>query len=237
MTMRTYGLLTLLFAASFAAPARAEFAIAECSISNGCSCRMADLTVADFELLTNTTAPDGARDMTLVHVPGSDPYWTSVDRTQINNTYGGTGQCDLQLFNSHGPEDGNWKVTAGQPDLSACPMLKGKMPVGGLMESATRHIEWEGSFHPSRLSDAGPPVDWRKVGRNSWRGTLFNDQRGTSGAKVVHGMTLENPRLIRGWSLFEFKIDLPAEEAAILSSMGMPMQCRSYTRFVARRTS
>src|SRR5690606_36031705 len=172
MTMRTYGLLTLLFAASFAAPARAELAIAECSISNGCSCRMADLTVADFELLTNTTAPDGARDMTLVHAPGSDPYWTSVDRTQVNNHHGGTGPSDLQPYNHHGPEDANWKVTAGQPDLSACPMLKGKMPVGGLMESATRHIEWEGSFHPSRLSDAGPPVDWRKVGRNSWRGTL-----------------------------------------------------------------
>lgn len=219
------------------APAQAEFAIANCTMSKGCSCRLADLTVADFELITRTRAPAGARDMTLVQVPGTDPYWTSVDRTQINTTYGGMGQCDLQLFNSDGPEDGNWKITAGQPDLSACPMLQGKMPAGGLSESATRRIVWNGSFHPSRLTDAGPPVDWRKVGHNSWRGTLFNDQRGTSGAKVVHGMRLENPRLIRGWSLFEFNINLPAEQAAVLSSMGTPIQCRSYTPFVARRTS
>lgn len=237
--MGLFRLAALLVAIVFAAPAHAEFVIAKCAPSSGCTCRLADLTVADFVLLTGAPAPRGARDMTLVHVAGADPYWTGADRTDVNVTYGGSGQCDVQLFDATAPEDGNWAITADPPDLSACPMLQGKMPAGAALSGASRKIAWGGTFHPSRLSDAGgPPVDWRKVGGDSWRGTLFDEKRGsTAAAKVVHGMRLASPRLVRGWSLFEFHLDVPAEQAAAMRAMGVPMQCRSLTNFTARRTS
>lgn len=219
-----------------ALPARAEFAIANCSMSAGCQCRLADLTISDLELLTGKKTPQGAKDMTLVRVPGRDPYWTKMNRTEINSEYGGMGQCDLQLFDPLRPEDGNWVIEAHSTDISACPMLRGKNIDTGGLRSATRNIQWGGSFHPSKLTDAGnvQPV-WSKVGANSWRGTLVDDQRSGGGASVVHGYTLVTPRLIRGYSLFTFKIDVPAQEAAILASMGMPMNCRSFTPFTAVR--
>lgn len=235
--MRPFTLSALAWALLAAGPASAEFAIANCTMAKGCTCRLSDMTLSDFEMVTQAKPPAGARDMTLVQVPGRDPYWTSADRTSINVLHGGSGQCDLQLFNDTAPEDGNWRITAGQPDLSACPMLKGKMPGVAGMSSEVRRITWNGRFHPSRISDLGGMVEWRKAGPRTWRGTMAGGKQGKSGAKVEHGMTLENPRRIRGWSLFEFNIDLPGEQQATLSAMGMPMQCRSYTPFTAQRVS
>ncbi|MFN3609261.1 MAG: hypothetical protein ACK4Y9_09370 [Hyphomonas sp.] len=228
-----FGLVALFF---LTFPAHAEFVIAKCSIAAGCQCKLADVTVADMELITGEKAPKGAKDQTLVMVPGRDPYWTAGDRTEINVTYGGMGQCDVQLFDAMAPEDGNWTIQIAATDLSACPMLRGKgVDMGGL-KSASRNIQWGGKFHPSKLADAGNVEQrWSKVGENSWRGTMMDDQRSGGGASVIHGYTLVNPRLIKGYSLFNFNIDMPSEEAAIMASMGMPMNCRSYTPFTARK--
>lgn len=234
--MRALMLVFIAWALVASTPARAEFVIAKCTVSGGCTCRLSDLSVDDLELITGERTPDGARDMTLVHVEGRDPYWTRADRTRINVLHGGAGQCDVQLFPPMTPEDGQWRIAAEPTDLSRCPMLRGKGLDTGGMQSATRNIQWGGSFHPSKLMDAGnAPVQWRKTGDNSWQGVMADEKQGSSGARVVHGFTLVSPRLIRGYSLFDFKLDMPAQEAAILSSMGMPMQCRSYTPFVARR--
>lgn len=228
-----FGLVVLFF---LALPARAEFVIAKCTMAGGCQCRLADLTIADMEMITGEKMPAGAKDMTMVTVPGRDPYWTRADRTEINIAYGGMGQCDVQLFDAMAPEDGRWTIQMGASDLSACPMLKGKtMNMGGL-QSTTRNIQWGGSFHPSKLADAGNVSQrWSKVGENSWRGTMVDDQRAGGGASVIHGYTLVTPRLIRGYSLFTFNMDMPPEQAAIMASMGMPMNCRSYTPFTARK--
>lgn len=228
-----FGLVVLFF---LALPARAEFVIAKCSMAGGCQCRLADLTIADMEMITGEKMPAGAKDMTMVTVPGRDPYWTRADRTEINVAYGGMGQCDVQLFDAMAPEDGNWTIQMAASDLSACPMLKGKTMNTGGITSATRNIQWGGSFHPSKLADAGNASQrWSKVGENSWRGTMVDDQRSGGGASVVQGYTLVTPRLIRGYSLFTFNIDMPPEQAAMMASMGMPMNCRSYTPFTARK--
>jgi hypothetical protein len=231
-------LVLLLIAVAAAGNARAEFVIARCGISDGCACSLSNLSIADFELVTGRSAPEGARDMTLVMVRGQDPYWTRADRTQINVVHGGTGQCDVQLFPPMLPVDGVWTIKAEATDLSACPLLRGKS-IDTAIGGGTRSIQWQGSFHPSKLMQAGGAnVRWAKMGENSWRGTLVNEQRGAaSGAKVVHGFTLVSPRLIRGWSLFDFKIDVPREQASAMAAMGVPMQCRSYTPFTVHAGS
>ncbi|PKP82621.1 MAG: hypothetical protein CVT79_04035 [Alphaproteobacteria bacterium HGW-Alphaproteobacteria-18] len=228
-----FGLAALFF---LALPAQAEFVIAKCTMAGGCQCRLADLTIADMEMITGEKMPKGAKDQTMVMVPGRDPYWTAGDRTEINIAYGGMGQCDVQLFDAMAPEDGNWSIQMAATDLSACPMLRGKGVEMGTLKSTSRNIQWGGKFHPSKLADPGNVEQrWSKVGENSWRGTMMDDQHAGGGASVIHGYTLVNPRLIKGYSLFNFKIDMPPEEAAIMASMGMPMNCRSYTPFTARK--
>lgn len=234
--MRTPLLLSAMLACAAATPARAEFVIASCTQSAGCTCRLADLTVDDLALVTGEKPPAGARDMTLVHTPGRDPYWTSADRTEINVLHGGAGQCDVQLFAEMVPENGTWTLSAEQTNLERCPMLRGKALENAGLRSATRSIVWDGAFHPSKLIDADAgSIRWKKIGDNRWRGTLFDEKRGgTSGATVQHEFTLVTPRLIQGLSSFDFNIDVPAEQAAIMASMGVPMQCSSRTPFTAR---
>lgn len=234
--MRIPILLSVVLACATATPVRAEFVIASCTQSAGCTCRLADLTVDDLALVTGERPPADARDMTLVHVPGRDPYWTATDRTQINVLHGGTGQCDVQLFADMVPEDGTWTLSAEKTDLARCPMLRGKALENAGLRSATRNIVWNGKFHPSNLIDAGgASIRWESIGENRWRGTLFDEKRGgNSGATVQHEFTLVTPRLIRGLSSFDFNIDVPAEQAAMMASMGVPMQCSSRTPFIAR---
>ncbi|NRC52836.1 hypothetical protein [Neoaquamicrobium sediminum] len=122
--------------------------IAMC-MEGGCSCHVPGTTLADVEMILGMPNPAGAADMTLV-IYENEYSWRSQTPEQIDASFGGPGQCPIQLEVPLIPEDGMWRITTGATDASACPLfaLAGQA-VPGQMSGETREIRWRGWFSPA----------------------------------------------------------------------------------------
>jgi hypothetical protein len=212
--------------------------IAMC-MEGGCSCHVPGTTLDDVELILGVPNPPGAADMTLV-VYENEYSWRSQSPAQIDASFGGRGECNIQLEPPLIPEDGMWRITAGATDASACPLfaLTGQA-VPGQISGETREITWGGWFWPGKLmSEASGLVRWTRTGDHAWRGVVVDermtDSAATTGASVVWRAALTSPTEIAGSSVFEFDISSGEADAAAMAVL-KSMQCRTVTPFTARK--
>ena len=212
--------------------------IAMC-MEGGCSCHVPGTTLADVEMILGMPTPAGAADMTLV-IYENEYSWRSQTPEQIDASFGGPGQCPIQLEVPLIPEDGMWRITTGATDASACPLfaLAGQA-VPGQMSGETREIRWRGWFSPSKLmSDAVGHVSWTFTGGHSWRGVVVDERlsntSSTTGGSVVWQLTLVNSTEMTGSSVFEYDITSGLADAAAQAIL-QNMRCRTVTPFTARK--
>lgn len=232
-------LIGLAFIFAFVPVAQAQMVQIAMCMEGGCSCHVPGTTLADVEIILGAPNPPGAGDMTLV-VYENEYSWRSQTPAQIDASFGGRGECLVQLEAPLIPEDGMWRITTGATDASACPLfsLTGQA-VPGQMSGETRQVSWGGWFSPSKLmSGAVGHVSWTSTGGHSWRGD-FVDERlsnssATTGASVIWRMTLVSPTEITGSSVFEYDISSANADAAAQAIL-QNMQCRTVTPFTARK--
>lgn len=212
--------------------------IAMC-MEGGCTCHVTGTTLADVEMIIGAPNPQGAADMTLV-VYENQYSWRSQTPAQIDASFGGPGDCPIELEAPLIPEDGMWRITTGTTDASACPLfsLTGQA-VPGQISGETRQINWGGWFRPSKLmAGAEGHVSWTSTGGHSWRGVLvdkrLSDGSGSTGASVIWRVNLVSPTEITGSSIFEYDISSSEADAAALAIL-QNMQCRTVTPFTARK--
>ncbi|MDH0367896.1 hypothetical protein [Brucella anthropi] len=232
-------IIGLAFIFGFVPVAQAQMVQIAMCMEGGCSCHVPGTTVADVEIILGAPNPPGAADMTLV-VYENEYSWRSQTPAQIDASFGGKGECLVQLEAPLIPEDGMWRITTGATDASACPLfsLTGQA-VPGQMSGETRQVSWGGWFSPSKLmSGAVGHVNWTFTGGHSWRGE-FVDERlsnssATTGASVIWRMTLVSPTEITGSSVFEYDISSANADAAAQAIL-QNMQCRTVTPFTAQK--
>jgi len=222
-----------------AQPANAQLMQIAICVEGGCTCHVTSQTLADFEMTMGVPAPAGAADKTLVTYNG-EYSWRSETPAQIDASFGGPGDCPVQLEPPLIPEDGLWRITAGATDTSACPLfaMTGQT-LPGQMSGDTRQIKWKGWFQPSTLmSEAAGLVRWTWAGGHTWRGVLADERLsgggGMTGASVVWQLSLVSPTEISGSSVFEYDISSSEADAAALAVLAK-MQCRTVTPFTARK--
>jgi hypothetical protein len=224
---------------SFHPAAQAQMVQIAMCMEGGCSCHVPGTTLADVEMILGAPNPPEATDMTLV-VYQNEYSWRSQTPEQIDASFGGPGECPIQLEAPLIPEDGMWRITTGATDASACPLfsLTGQA-VPGQINGETRQIRWGGWFSPSKLmSGAVGHVNWTSTGRHSWRGA-FVDMRlsnatAATGASVSWTLRLVSPTEINGSSLFEYDISSGLADAAAQAVLAN-MQCLTVTPFTARK--
>ncbi|MFN7089634.1 MAG: hypothetical protein ACK4P4_03685 [Allorhizobium sp.] len=225
------------FALSFGLfpPAQAQMVQIAMCMEGGCSCHVPGTTLADVEMILGAPNPPGAADMTLV-VYENEYSWRSQKPAQIDASFGGPGDCPVQLDAPLIPEDGMWRITTGKTDASACPLfsLTGQA-VPGQISGETRQINWAGWFSPSKLMPGSVgDVSWTFTGGYSWRGLVVDeriaDGSGTTGASVVWRVNLVSPTQITGSSVFEFAISSGNADTAA-SAVLQNMRCRTVTAF------
>lgn len=228
---------TLIFGHISAAQAQ-MVQIAMC-MDGGCTCHVTGTTLADVEFIIGTPNPVGAADMTLV-VNENEYSWRTQTPAQIDASFGGRGECLIQLEAPLIPEDGAWRITTGTTDASACPLfaLTGQAAPAGV-SGETRDIRWGGWFSPRKLMSAAVGhVSWTSNGGHSWRGVFvderLSDTSGSTGASVIWHLTLVSPTEITGSSVFEYDISAAGADAAALAIL-QNMQCRTVTPFTARK--
>lgn len=232
-------ILSLSIILGLAPAAKAQMVQIAMCMEGGCTCHVTGTTLEDVEIILGMPNPPGAADMTLV-VYENNYSWRSQTPAQIDASFGGRGECLVQLEAPLIPEDGMWRITTGATDTSACPLfsLTGQA-APGQMSGETREIHWGGWFSPSKLmSGAVGHVNWTSTGGHAWRGVLVDEQlsalSATTGASVVWYLTLVSPTEITGSSVFEYDIASANADAAALAIL-RNMQCRTVTPFTARK--
>lgn len=232
-------IIGLAFIFGFVSVAQAQMVQIAMCMEGGCSCHVPGTTLADVEIILGAPNPPGAADMTLV-IHEKEYSWRSQTPAQIDASFGGRGECLVQLEAPLIPEDGMWRIATGATDASACPLfsLTGQA-VPGTMSGETRQISWGGWFSPSKLmSGAIGHVNWTSTGGHAWRGVLvderLSDGSGSTGASVIWRVNLVSPTEISGSSVFEYDISSSEADAAALAIL-QNMQCRTVTPFTARK--
>jgi hypothetical protein len=235
----TTAILALALGFGFAQPAQAQLLqVAMCG-EGGCICHMTGHTIADFEMTIGVKAPANAASLTLVS-RGGDYFWSSKTPAQIDAAHGGPGNCPVHLEMPLIPQDGQWRVTVGTTDTSACPLFATMgQSVPSQISGETREIKWGGSFSPDKLMmDARGMVKWSHSGDHNWRGVVVDEslsgQTGASGASVIWTLQLVSPTEVTGTSTFDFDISANNADAAALAVLNQ-MQCRTVTPFTARK--
>jgi hypothetical protein len=235
----TSALFAFALAFGFAQPAQAQhLQIAMCG-EGGCLCHMTGKTIADFEMTMGVKAPRDAASLTLVTRAG-EYFWSNKTPAQIDAAHGGPGHCPVHLEMPLIPQDGQWRITVGTTDTTACPLfaMMGQS-VPGQISGETREIKWGGSFSPDKLmAEARGMVTWSHSGNHNWRGVVvdksLSGQSGASGASVIWTLQLISPTEIKGSSTFDFDISATNADAAALAILNQ-MQCRTVTPFTARK--
>lgn len=217
---------------AFAASAQ----IAICG-SSGCTCRVSNDSIDTLATQMPGAFPASYETKTLVNYDGQF-YWSSLSPAQLDRKYGGSGSCPLELTDNSGMEDGRWQISVGVTDTSACKMVGGQIAAGG-MTGETRMIEWGREFHPDKLfMESVGMVRWSKTGLQTWRGVLIDERMsangGSSGASVIHIVSVDSATQVSGSTVFEYELSVPGLDAAAASVIA-GMQCKTVTPFTARK--
>ncbi len=218
----------LLFIASLmlATPALAQtkVVLADCK-PGGCRCSLSNATGEEAAIATGIDLPDGWQDMTLVGDDGAY-YWSQKSREDIDVTFGGDGQCDLELFAAVIPEDGTWLGTVGTAAVGQCPagIAATLQPELDAM-AFPRQMAWGGRFDPDalRIGKADRAIRWTEVRPDYFTGaSVINGAAGASDVveiTVDYTATLVSPTQMDG--TVALRIRAKGDNAAILAQLGM----------------
>lgn len=204
--------------------------MAECT-STGCTCRVSELTLEQVAITVDINIPDDAENQILVRDPQGDLVWSKLSPAQLDRSYGGQGNCPLQLFEDITPRDGRWQITDVATDASQCPMAA--IAAMGGMETHTVTVNWGGHFRPERIfPETRGMVAWSRTGDLSWRGVVADEEIEGATARVTFTARLVSPTLIRGESRFAF--NMPALGGVNPAVLQLGGGCLTVTTYVAR---
>lgn len=174
-------LAAALLAAAPPACADEKIVAATCAEGRGCTCRLTEVTAREAALVLGIDTPAGA---TLLET-GTAPLALSPESPDaLHRRHGGTGPCEIALFDPPRPRDGRWSLAPGPLSVrgNCLPQVRaGVEPMLAAM-AETREIRWQGVFHPDRfrLAQGGPALAWHRLGP-----TEFVSEAGTTTSPMI----------------------------------------------------
>lgn len=210
-----------------AAPAFAQtkVVLADCKIGSGCRCNLSDATGEVAAVTIGSALPSGWQDMVLVNNDG-DYFWSALSRDDIDLTYGGDGQCDLELFAAIVPEDGLWVGTAGTGSVGQCPAgLREQLQPQLDSIAIPRNVKWGGRFNPDAIAVGGKntAITWTEVRPDYFTGAgMTNGGAGSNeivAITVDYTATLISPTQMDG--TLALRVEAKGGNQAILAQLGM----------------
>ncbi|HQS45741.1 MAG: hypothetical protein B7Y12_04875 [Rhizobiales bacterium 24-66-13] len=203
-----------------------ELMVARCA-QGGCRCALVDITQDDLAFLLGPDIPARAMRMTLVSV-GGKTYFSPRSADEVHRAAGGTGRCEVKLFEPMTPLDGMWRSSVRVSSMSGClPQVAEMVPPIIDDMGATVPVTWNGRFDPTKLDGGGVTrvVEWTETAPGRFKGHINIPNTGMLKVDIGLTSTLLTPE--RATATMHLRIGAGAgANAAALSALGMA-NCRT----------
>lgn len=211
-----------------------ELMVARCG-QGGCTCALVDISQDDLAFLLGSDIPADATRMTLVST-GGKTYFSPRNADEVHRAAGGTGRCEVRLFEPMVPLDGLWQSSVRVSSMSGClPQVAQMAPPIVDDMGATVPLTWNGRFHPECLSGgaSAPIVQWTEMAPGRFKGRLDIPSNGILDVSADLTSTLVTPE--RATATMQLRIGAAkGANAAILAAAGMA-NCRTLAVYDFRR--
>ena len=212
--------------------------IVDCTAGAGCRCALPGVTANEIAIVLGEEAanPDAAKMILLSDALGS--RWSHLTPDQADASYGGDGICPIEVFPPRVPRDGLWSGKVRTSTITGCPPQFDQMlpaMVGGI--ELSKHIAWDGRFHPSLLSDdpAHQPVTWEELSPEVYSGRLLTPAANEA-LKVQGQLSASLTSQDTAVAVLRLRLGMDGGAAqAILASAGLG-DCRVTALYDFRRT-
>lgn len=154
-----------------AQPTGEKLIVAKCD-GGGCVCTLTSLTAEDLAFLLGPDIPPNAVSMTYVS-SGGKSYLSPLSPDEVHQAAGGSGRCEIVLFDPIQPMDGAWTGTVRVQTVTGCPPQVDEMvrPLVADMVMQSR-IAWGGRYDPAKFGVGDMLVRWSEQSPGQFAGHL-----------------------------------------------------------------
>lgn len=203
-----------------------ELMVARCG-QGGCTCALVDISQDDLVFLLGPDIPAKATRMTLVSA-GGRTYFSPRTAEEVHRAAGGTGRCEVRLFEPTTPLDGMWQSSVRVHSMSGClPQVAEMVPPIVQDMGATVPVNWNGRFDPAKLDGGGVTrvVEWTETAPGRFKGRINIPNNGMLKVDIGLTSTLLTPE--RATAAMHLRIGADeGANAAVLGTLGMA-NCRT----------
>lgn len=203
-----------------------QLMVARCA-PGGCRCALVDISQEDLAFLLGPNIPAKATRMTLVSV-GGKTYLSPRSADEVHRAAGGTGRCEVRLFEPMLPLDGMWRSSVRVHSMSGClPQVVERVPPIVANMGASVPVRWNGRFDPAKLDGGGVTrvVEWTETAPGRFKGLISIPNNGMLKVAISLTATLLTPE--RATATMHLRIGAgEGANAAALGSLGMA-NCRT----------
>lgn len=211
-----------------------KLVVAKCSAGQGCRCALSDFDLETVSFLTGQDLPPEAVKGTYVMMDGA-AHLSPLSPDEVHRQAGGTGRCEMALFDPVLPRDGLWQGTVRVQSMQGChPMVAEMVPAIAAGMEMRQQIDWDGRFHPQKLAagETGDVVDWREQGPGSFTGRLRVPQNDM--LTITSGLTARLVTPDRATATLRLRLAAQGGNKAVMEAAGMA-DCRSFAVYDFRR--